>query len=71
MGNREQDAMLPSRSCVVHPVDRRDSEGWFSSEQVIFVTMFFLFFFVKKIMLHLSKKTQFSGFLFPQVMQKH
>jgi len=24
------------RSCLVHPVDRFDSEGWFSSDQVIF-----------------------------------
>jgi len=25
------------RSCLVHPVDRFDSEGWFSSDQVIFL----------------------------------
>ena len=31
-GNRQQD----SRSCLVHPVDRFDSEGWFSCKQVIF-----------------------------------
>jgi len=37
VGNRQQDAMLSSyRSCLVHPVDRFDSEGWFSSDQVIF-----------------------------------
>ena len=28
------------RSCVVYPADRFDSEGWFSSDQVIFLTMF-------------------------------
>jgi len=28
------------RSCVVHPVDRFDSGGWFSCDQVIFLTMF-------------------------------
>jgi len=28
------------RSCLVHPVDRFDSERWFSSDQVIFLTMF-------------------------------
>jgi len=39
--NRQQDGMLPSyRSCLVHPVDRFDGEGWFSSDQVIFLTMF-------------------------------
>ena len=27
------------RSCLVHPVDRFDSEGWFSSDQVIFLTV--------------------------------
>jgi len=39
VSNRQQDAMLPSlpRSCVVYPVDRFDSEGWFSSDQVIFL----------------------------------
>jgi len=35
------------RSCLVHPVDRFDTEGWFSSDQVIFLTMFCVFF-VKK-----------------------
>ena len=30
-----------------------------------------LCFLVKKSMQHLSEKTQFSGFLFPQVVQKH
>jgi len=34
------------RSCLVHPVDRFDSEGWFSSDQVIFITIFC--FLVKK-----------------------
>jgi len=28
---------------VVHPVDRFDSEGWFSSDQVMFLTMFRVF----------------------------
>jgi len=32
------------RSCLVHPVDRFDSEGWFSSDQVIFQTLFRVFF---------------------------
>jgi len=27
------------RSCLVHPVNRFDSKGWFSSDQVIFLTM--------------------------------
>ena len=27
------------RSCLVHSVDRLDSEGWFSSDQVIFLTV--------------------------------
>ena len=27
------------RSCLVHPVDRFNSEGWFSSDQVIFLTI--------------------------------
>jgi len=27
------------RSCLVHPVDRFDSEGWFSSDQMIFLTV--------------------------------
>jgi len=37
--NRQQ---VP-RSCLVHPVDRFDSEGWFSSDQVIFLTVFCVF----------------------------
>jgi len=32
-----------SRSCQVHPVDRFDSKGWFSSDQVIFLTVFRVF----------------------------
>jgi len=42
--NRQQEAIcsLP-RSCLVHPVDRFDSEGWFSSDQVIFLTVFRVF----------------------------
>ena len=39
-GNRQQDAMLPSWSCLVHTVDRFDSEGWFSCAQVIFLMCF-------------------------------
>jgi len=31
------------RSCLVHPVDRFDSERWFSSDQVIFLTVFSVF----------------------------
>jgi len=57
-------------SCLVHPVDRFDSEGWFSSDQVIFLTVFHVF--GEKSMQHLSEKTQqFPSFLFPQVVQKH
>ena len=56
------------RSCLVHTVDRFDSEGWFSCDQVIFNV--FCVFSVK-IMQHLSEQMQFSGFLFPQVVQKH
>jgi len=52
----------------VHPVDRFDSEGWFSCNQVIFNV---LRVFVIKSMQHLNEKMQFSGFLFPQVVQKH
>ena len=47
-----------------------DSEGWFSSDQMIFLTMFCVFFGKKSIQ-HLSEKMQFPGFLFPQVVQKH
>ena len=62
---------LPNpRSCLVHPVDRFDSEGWFTSDQVIFLTTFCVFF-GKKSMQHLSEKTQFLGFRFPHVVQKH
>jgi len=35
------------RSCLVLPLDRFDSEGWFSSDQVIFLTVFSCFL-VKK-----------------------
>ena len=35
------------RSCVVHPFDRFDSEEWFSSNQVMFLSCF-VFFFGKK-----------------------
>jgi len=44
VGNTQQDAMLLPRSCLVHPVNRFDSEGWFSSDQVIFLTVFCVFF---------------------------
>ena len=61
-----------SRSCVVHPVDRFDSEWWFSSDHVIFWTMFYVFWSNKHAAFkYLSEKTQFSSFLFPQVAQKH
>ena len=33
------------RSSVVHPVNRFDSEGWFSSDPVIFLTMFCVFWY--------------------------
>jgi len=36
VGKRQQDAMFPPGSYLVHPVDRFDSEGWFSSDQMIF-----------------------------------
>ena len=57
------------KSCLVLPLDRFDSDGWFSSNQVIFLTVFRAFWW--KNMQHLSEKTQFPGFLFPQVVQKH
>ena len=56
------------KSCLVHPVDRFDSEDWLSCNQVIFYCVSCVF---GKSMQHLSDKTQFSGFLFPQVVQKH
>jgi len=31
------------RSCLLHPVDRFDSEGWFSSDQMIFLSVFRVF----------------------------
>ena len=48
------------RSCLVHPVDRFDNEGWFGSDQVIFVTVFRVFL-VKK---HAAfkRKDAISGF---------
>jgi len=36
------------RSCLVHPVDRFDTEGLFSSDQVIFFTVFRVFFLIQK-----------------------
>ena len=36
------------KSCVVHPVDRFDSEGWFSSDQVIFLKLCFVFLVKKR-----------------------
>jgi len=65
VGNSQQD----SSSCLVHPVDHFDSEGWIRSNRVIFNV--FCVFLIKKSMQHLSEKTQLSGFLFPQVVQKH
>jgi len=43
------------RSCLAHPVDCFDSEGWFGSDQVIFLTVFHVFWW--KSMQHLSEKT--------------
>jgi len=63
VGNRQQDP----RSYLVHPVSRFDSEGWFSCNQVMCVFRVFLV----KSMQNLSEKTQFWGFLFPQVVQMH
>ena len=45
VGNTHQDATLAS--CLVLPLDRFVSEGWFSSDQVIFSTVFRVFL-VKK-----------------------
>jgi len=47
-------------SCLVNPVDHFDSEGWFSSDQVIFLTVFRVFL-VKK---HAAfkRKDAISGF---------
>jgi len=42
------------RSCLVHSVDRFASEEWFSSDQVVFLTVFHLL--DRKIMQHLSEK---------------
>ena len=58
------------RSCLLLPLDCFDSEGWFSSDQVIFFNCHSCFFLWKS-MQYLSEKMQFSGFLFPQVVQKH
>jgi len=58
------------RSSLVLPLDRFDSKGWFSFDEVIFLSVFRVL--VKKhAALHLSKKTQFPGFLFLHVVQKH
>jgi len=35
------------KSCLMHPVDRSDIEGWLTSDQVIFLTVFCVFL-VKK-----------------------
>jgi len=35
------------RSCLVHPVDCFDSEGWFNSDLVIFLTVFRVFWWKK------------------------
>jgi len=43
VGNTRQDALLPSRSCLVLLLDRFGSEGWFSSDHVIFLTEFRIF----------------------------
>ena len=60
----------PPSSCLVHPVDRFDSERWFSSDQVIFLAMFCVFFWQKNHAAFKWKDT-ILGFMFPQVVQKH
>ena len=50
------------RSCLVHPLVCFDSEGWFSTDQVILLTVFRVIWW--KSMQHLSEKTQFLDFLF-------
>jgi len=57
------------RSCLVHPFDRFDSKGWFSSDQVMFLTVFCVFRWTS--MQHLRGKMKFPSFLFLQVVQKH
>jgi len=64
VGNRQQDY----RSCLVHPVDHFDSAG--GSAVIRWYFNVFRVFLVKS-MQHLSEKMQLSGFLFPQVVQKH
>jgi len=49
------------RCCLVHLVDRFDSEGWFSSDQVIFLTVFRVFL-VKK---HAAFKWKYAISWFP------
>jgi len=61
VGNRQQDP----RSCLVHPVDLFDSEGDSA------VTRWYFNVFLVKSMQHLSENTQFSSFLFSQVVQRH
>jgi len=48
------------RSCLVHPVDRFDSEGWFSSDQMIFLTVFRVFLVKKHVAF--KWKDAISGF---------
>jgi len=69
VGNRQQDAMLPS--WVLSSAPSRSLWQWrvVRLDQVIFLTVFRVFWW--KSMQHLSEKPQFPGFLFPQVVQKH
>jgi len=50
------------RSCLVHPVDHFDSEGWFSSDQMIFYVNHVLCFLVKKRAVLKWKEDAISGF---------
>ena len=53
--------MLPSYwSCLVLPLDRFDSEGWFSSDQVILLTVFRVFLVKKHA--EFKRKDAISGF---------
>jgi len=70
VGNRQQDAMLPSY--VLSGAPSRLFWQW----RVVQLWQGDIFNcvscrFGEKSMQHLSEKTQFPGFLFPQVVQKH
>ena len=59
VGNTQQDAILLPRSCLVLPLDPFDSEGWFSSDQVIRLTVLH---FLEKSMQQFKWKDAISGF---------